>query len=403
MLLSSCAWSGRARGPSPHDTRLQNLLYQFCKFGETCFHIAAEVQAQRPALAVGQNLEIAPSLCCLYYSESVLLSGNRQVLGIVACDLQEHAAVGAALISLSGGVQKTRPEAEARRHMFAVADGHAQGLQQRFVFRIHLDIAKEGKVVAGAKTRQMRAQITLKGGRLCGDGALPRTGGSETCLHTSNEVGGVLIVGEKLEARFFKYGFFGRKRAREFVFRGELFGYDFARFDVGLIEGVDPEDGACDRGRNFPAKELLPEIVDVGYGNAYDRVPGFFQRGDLGILHRVGGALQPEVGESSVITIYLGCAELFAVNRDDALAEFASGFRDQLLEPRAQVANSGRGDERNFVAAKFCRCANEKAEHHSRILFYRSGRLAGVDHFFCAREELAGVDAHRRGGNHAKV
>src|SRR6202521_5635814 len=155
----SCAWSERARGPSPHDARLQNLFYQFCEFGETCFHIAAEVHAQRPTLAVGQNLEVAPSLCCLHYSESVLLSGNRQVLSIVACYLQEHAAVGAAFISLSGGVQKTRPETEARRHMFAIADGHAQALQQRFVFRIHLDIAKQGKVVAGAKTLQMRAQI----------------------------------------------------------------------------------------------------------------------------------------------------------------------------------------------------------------------------------------------------
>src|SRR6266403_916405 len=99
--------------------RLQNLLYQFREFAETCFHVAAEVHAQRPALAVGQNLEIAPSLCCLYYSESVLLPGNRQVLGVVAGDLQEHAAIRAAFISLSSRVQKTRSKAEARRHTFA--------------------------------------------------------------------------------------------------------------------------------------------------------------------------------------------------------------------------------------------------------------------------------------------
>src|SRR5260370_42282253 len=177
--------------------------------------------------------------------------------------------------------------------MFVIAYGHAQGLQQRVVVRITPDITKQGKVVAGAKTRQMRAQIVLERAV----GRMLRAG----CFR---EVGGVLVVREKLEARFFKYGFFGRKRAGEFVFRGELFGYDFARFDVGLIEGVDPEDGACDRGRNFPAKELLPEIVDLRYGEAYDRAPGFFQRGDLGILPRVGGVLQPEVAEASFIMIY---------------------------------------------------------------------------------------------------
>ena len=130
-MLLNFAWSGRAGGPSLHDLRLQNLSYQFREFGETCFHVSAEVHAQRSPLAVGQNLEVASSLCRFHHSESVLLSGNRQVLSIVACDLQEHAAVGATFISLSGGVQKTRPEAEARRHMFAIADGHAQALQQQ--------------------------------------------------------------------------------------------------------------------------------------------------------------------------------------------------------------------------------------------------------------------------------
>ena len=34
-----------------HD--LQNLLYQFGEFTETRFHIAPQVHAQRPAIAVG--------------------------------------------------------------------------------------------------------------------------------------------------------------------------------------------------------------------------------------------------------------------------------------------------------------------------------------------------------------
>src|ERR1700674_415562 len=238
----------------------------------------------------------------------------------------------------------------------------------------------------------MRAQIVLE-----------RAAGGRAARRGSREGGGVLVVGEELEARFFNYRFFGRKQAREFVFRGELFGYDFARLDVGLIEGVDPEDRARDRGRDFPAKEFLSEGVDVRHGDAHHRVSGLFKHGDAGILRRVGDGLQSDVGEDPVITIYIGRSQFFTINRDNAFAEFAGGFCDQLLEPRAQVANSGRGDESNLVAAKFRGCANDQAEHHSRILFYRSGHLAGVDHFFCAREELAGVEAHRRGGNHAEV
>ena len=178
---------------------------------------------------------------------------------------------------------------------------------------------------------------------------------------------------------------------------------DLARFDVGLIEGVDPEDRARDRGRNFPAEEFLSQVVDVGHGDAHDRMPGFFERGHLGILRRVGRSLEPNVGEDAVVSVHVRRAQFFAIDRDDALAEFAGGFRDQLLEPRAQIGDSGRSDERDFVAAKFRGRAHDQAEHHSRILFYRSGRLAGFDHLFRALEKLAGVESHGCGGNHAEV
>src|SRR5258707_10303961 len=81
---------------------------------------------------------------------------------LVARYLEEYAAVGATFIALSSGVQEKRPEAEARRHTFAVAHGHAQGLQQRFMLGIHLDITQHSKVVAGNKTCQMSAQILFK-------------------------------------------------------------------------------------------------------------------------------------------------------------------------------------------------------------------------------------------------
>ena len=79
-----------------------------------------------------------------------------------------------------------------------------------------------------------------------------------------------------------------------------MLGDDLARFNVGLIEGVDAEDRARDRGSNFPAEEFLPEVVDVGDGDAHYRVPSFFERGDLGVLRRVGRGFQPKVGEDAV-------------------------------------------------------------------------------------------------------
>ena len=44
---------------------------------ETLFHVAAEMHAQRPAFAVGENLEVAASLGRFHHAESVLLPGNR--------------------------------------------------------------------------------------------------------------------------------------------------------------------------------------------------------------------------------------------------------------------------------------------------------------------------------------
>ena len=52
--------------------------------------------------------------------------------------------------------------------------------------------------------------------------------------------------------------------AGSFVFAGEFPGFDFAGFDVGLIEGVDADDGAGNGGGDLPAEKFLAEIVNVG-------------------------------------------------------------------------------------------------------------------------------------------
>src|ERR1700692_629942 len=107
---------------------LQSLFYQFGQFCEPRFYIAAEVHTQSAALAVGKNLKISPRLCRLHHPESVLLSGNLQVLRIVAGNVQENAAVGSAFVGLSRRMQKAWTKTETRCHALAIAHEHAQGL-----------------------------------------------------------------------------------------------------------------------------------------------------------------------------------------------------------------------------------------------------------------------------------
>src|SRR6266481_3190519 len=100
------------------------------------------MDAQRAAPAFGKNSKIAAGLRRLDYTEGVVLSGDRQVLGIVTGDLQKNAAVGTTLVGLAGGVQETRAEAQNRSHFFLVAYSMPDALQDFFICRIHGDVGE---------------------------------------------------------------------------------------------------------------------------------------------------------------------------------------------------------------------------------------------------------------------
>src|SRR5260370_14706448 len=103
---------------------------------------------QGAAPAIGEDLEISAGLCGLHYAEGGFLAGNRYVVGVVEGDLEEYTGVGSAFVGLTGRVQKTRAEAEARRDVLGVADCMADFLQLRFMGFVHLNVAKHGEVVA---------------------------------------------------------------------------------------------------------------------------------------------------------------------------------------------------------------------------------------------------------------
>ena len=126
---------------------------------------------------------------------------------VVAGDLQEDAGIRAALVGLAGGMQEARAKAKTGGDAFLVADGVANRLQLRFVRVVHLDVAEHGEIIAGVEASEMRAQIADER-RVTSRGLLQR--------------GGVLSIGEKLDARFLQDRRFGRKRAFLLVLRREL-------------------------------------------------------------------------------------------------------------------------------------------------------------------------------------
>ena len=94
------------------------------------------------------------------------------------------------------------------------------------------------------------------------------------------------VIGEELDAVVFEDWLLGGKGAGLLVFRRQVASGDLAGFDIGLVEGVDADDRAGDRGGDFPAEEFLAEIVNVGERDADDRMAGLFERRDFGVLSR---------------------------------------------------------------------------------------------------------------------
>src|SRR5665213_115910 len=113
---------------------------------------------ERSPPALGQHIEIAARLRRFYHAETIFLPRHGQILRLVAGDLEEHTAIRAALIGLSGRMQEARSELEAGGDALAVANHHPQRLQHGNMRRLALDIGENGAIIAGPKTREMRAE-----------------------------------------------------------------------------------------------------------------------------------------------------------------------------------------------------------------------------------------------------
>ena len=268
-------------------------------------------------------------------------------------------------------MQESGTKAETCGHAPLVADGVPNRLQLRFVRVVHLDVAEHREVIARVQAIQMRAQVT-----------------GERRVATRGLFQGrrVLFVGEKFHAAILQHGRFRRKRSRLFVRIGQLACFDFARFHIGLVKCVDADHRTCHGCGEFPAEEFLAQVVDLRHGDADNRLAGALKRSDAGILLRVRRCFQPQVGEHPVVPVNIGRADPLAIHWNDAVTFFARGLCDQLFEPRAQIRNSGRGEERELVPAALGEGSQCRAENRAGILIGGNRGAAGVNHFLRAVE-----------------
>src|SRR5258708_38350309 len=119
-----------------------------------------------------------------------------------------------------------------------------------------LDIGEQREVIPAPEPPEMRLEI-----------ALERGAGAEI-----GEFLGVRRIGEELDAARHEDRLLFRQRAGLFISRRQLARFDLAGLDIGLIEWVDPDDRAGDRGGDLPAEELLAELVTVFERDAQDRL-----------------------------------------------------------------------------------------------------------------------------------
>ena len=286
--------------------------------------ITSQVHPERTTVALRQNLEIAPSLCRLHHAERVRLPRHRNIQRVIARDLQEYARIRPTLVALARRVEKARAELEARRDAPRVAHADPDGLQRALVRLGHLDVREQREVVAVGQAAEVRGE---------------EPGQAPAVPECPVEHGGIRRVSEQRNLPLGEEGSLGGQRSGALVIGRQLARRDLAGLDVRLVERVDPEDRAGHRHGDFPAEELLSQVVFVVQIEADHRVAGPRQRLERLVLCRVRRRSQTRVDEEAVAAVRLGGRERLAVDRDDALAILAGGLADQLLEPGAE-----RGD-----------------------------------------------------------
>src|SRR6185312_3739811 len=126
--------------------------------------IAAQIEPQDAPAAVRQDREIAGRLRGLDDAEAQVADRHGDVVSRLGGDLQKHPGVGPALVGLAGGMQVTRPEAQDRGQMLAIANEASHLLQCGDVFGAAIQIGQQSDIVAIMGAAKMRRENGLDGG-----------------------------------------------------------------------------------------------------------------------------------------------------------------------------------------------------------------------------------------------
>ncbi len=286
---------------------------------------------QSAALAFNQHLKIAARLRCLYHAESVFLLRHLQVFCFIAGNLQEHAGIRAAFVSLTRAMKKARTEAKHRGNPLRFYDCFADLLQCCFVLREHRNISQEAEVIARFQPVQM----------------LPDYGANTVAVLQKSF--GVSFVREELESVAFENGFFRRKRTGFLELGCQVSRGNFTCFHIGLIKGINANYRTGNTGGNLPLKEDLAEIVQVIQHNPHHGLSRFFQSGNDAVGRFVIITGKPDIGEDAIIAVHFRILTVrreqrLTVHGNQSMPFLTGGLSQQLLQPCAQIMNGRRTD-----------------------------------------------------------
>src|SRR6267142_1729266 len=107
--------------------------------------------------------------------------------------------------------------------------------------------------------------------------------------------------------------------------------------------------------------------------------------------------------KDTIAAINRGSSQGFTIYGDKPLADLAGALSDELLKPCAQIMNSWRCNDGDFISAKISQRSQNCAQNRAGILVRWNIRLARLDHFMGALEKFAEIKSHNGGWDHAKV
>ena len=228
-------------------------------------------------------------------------------------------------------MEEARAKTQASGNFLCVPHGMPHCLQRTFIFRVHGNVAKHREIISRTDSRQVRLQDITE-----------RLSARKRC--------GIFVIGKEFGVLRSEKRRLRRQTPRGFVLTRQLFRFDFAGFNVWLVECVDSDNRARNSGGNFPAEKFLAECVHVWQRYANHWIAGFFERCNCCILPLVRFVRELQIRENAIVPVGIGLRGLLAVHWNNSLANFARGFGNQLLKPCAEVENSWRSDDRDFVS-----------------------------------------------------